>query len=274
MINYDNNIDFIAISNNPKHTSNYDNAGIKYIMIDLEINDKQERQLGRNTLISKHNLTDISKVKESLTSSELIVRINPYHNGSKDEINKVIDFGADWIMLPMAKTAREVIEVSKLIDGKVKLILLAETSSIMFHIEHLARDKYIDRVHIGLNDLSIDTNHKFLFSNMSSSIIKSLFDFLNQINIPCGIGGVGKFDSGIMNSKEIIAMHAVLNSDLVILSRTFFDQFDNESESIKESIAEQINLMREHYIKIRNTNSWEVVRDRFNNCLKLIKENN
>lgn len=274
MIDANNNLDFIAITNNPSYAFDYDRAGIKYIMIDLEINDKHERQRGRNTLISNHDFTDINKVKGSLSNSELIVRINPYYPGSEDEINKAVNFGADWIMLPMAKSAHEVVEVSKLIDGKVKLILLAETSSIMFHIEDLVKDQYIDRVHIGLNDLSIDTGHKFLFSNMSSSIMKSVLDYLDRVSIPCGIGGVGKFDSGIMNSKEIIAMHAALNSDLVILSRTFFDQLDNESEDIIESIKEQIKIMRNHYIKIKNTESWEVVKDRFNNCLRLIKENN
>ena len=60
--------------------------------------------------------------------------MNPIHNktanfeSSEDEILRIIDVGADIIMLPMYKTVAEVERFLKAVDGRAKTMLLAETS--------------------------------------------------------------------------------------------------------------------------------------------------
>ena len=59
-------------------------------------------------MISRHTLGDIKKIREAVKKSNLVVRINPIHHGTKKEIDRRFEDGADIIMLPYFKTAKEV----------------------------------------------------------------------------------------------------------------------------------------------------------------------
>ena len=78
-------------------------AGIDRIFFDLEFINKSERQRGRNTLILNNRAEDIPKIRDAIHSSELLVRVNSLHPDSKFEIDKVINYGADIVMLPMVR---------------------------------------------------------------------------------------------------------------------------------------------------------------------------
>ncbi len=54
-----------------------------------------------NTVQSKHTFEDIKAIKSvMLPGHELLVRSNPIHDGSQAEIAKIIECGADIVMLP------------------------------------------------------------------------------------------------------------------------------------------------------------------------------
>ena len=76
-------------------------------MVDLEHNGKAKRQKGRDTVISAH-MFRIYGICEPIYKHSLLVRINPINSFSKEEINEVIDAGADAIMLPFFKQKEEV----------------------------------------------------------------------------------------------------------------------------------------------------------------------
>ena len=88
------------ITNNPKVAKVAEDCGVKRVWVDLEIIGKEARQPGMNTVKSGHTLEDVSVIKNALTTSELLVRINPIYDGSEKEINEVINRGSDIIMLP------------------------------------------------------------------------------------------------------------------------------------------------------------------------------
>lgn len=96
------------ITNNPQVALIAEKYGVDRIWIDLETLGKEERQRGMNTVKSKHTIDDIKIIKPLLTRAEMLVRINPWHDGSEKEIEEVISAGADMIMLPMWKTVEEV----------------------------------------------------------------------------------------------------------------------------------------------------------------------
>ena len=54
-----------------------------------------------NTVISNHKLNDIIKIKKCIGNSTLLVRSNPIHKKIREEIENIINNGADIIMLPM-----------------------------------------------------------------------------------------------------------------------------------------------------------------------------
>jgi hypothetical protein len=65
------------ITNNEYVARIAEKSGVDIIFIDLEINGKHQRQGHLDTVISKHSISDISKVKSVLSKAKLLVRINP-----------------------------------------------------------------------------------------------------------------------------------------------------------------------------------------------------
>jgi len=108
------------ITNDAEIAKIAENAGVDWIFVDLEINGKEERQGHLDTVISKHEISDVKKIKSVLKKSKLLVRVNPIFEGSKDEIDSVIEYGADIVMLPFFKTKEEVNKFIGHVNGRAK----------------------------------------------------------------------------------------------------------------------------------------------------------
>ena len=111
------------ITNKPVVAQIAERAGVDRVFVDLEYIGKQERQAGLDTVQSHHTLQDVLTVRKAVTKSELLVRCNPIHEktsdypASKEEIDAIIENGADIIMLPYFKTVSEVEIFIKLVGG-------------------------------------------------------------------------------------------------------------------------------------------------------------
>src|SRR5712671_205366 len=82
-------------------------AGVDRIFVDLEMHGKRERQQGRDSVISNHTMDDVAAVRRVLTRSQLLVRVNPLHDGTAAEVDRAVALGADLLMLPMFRSAAE-----------------------------------------------------------------------------------------------------------------------------------------------------------------------
>ncbi len=69
--------------------------GIDRVWIDLETIGKEERQKGLDAVKSHHTVEDIRLIKPHLTTSEMLVRVNHWYEGSAAEIENTIAAGAD-----------------------------------------------------------------------------------------------------------------------------------------------------------------------------------
>ena len=96
------------ITNKPWVAKIAEAAGVDWIFIDMEYLDKAERQGGMDTVQSHHTLEDVKAIKNCLSTSKLLVRCNHIYDGSKAEIDTIINNGADIVMLPFFKTVREI----------------------------------------------------------------------------------------------------------------------------------------------------------------------
>ncbi len=105
-----------------------DHCGVDRVVVDLEILGKSERQGHLNTRISAHSLEDVRLIRPAVRQAELLVRINPIHEGSRAEIEAVIAAGADSLMLPYFHTLTEVQTFLEIVDGRTRTILLLETA--------------------------------------------------------------------------------------------------------------------------------------------------
>lgn len=162
------------ITNHPEIAKIAENAGVDRIFIDLEQIGKAERQGGMDTVQSLHSLDDIKKVKSVLLKTELLVRSNPIHEGSKEEIDTIIENGANIVMLPFFKTVNEVAKFIDLVSGRAKVMLLVETAEAVEKLDAILELDGIDEIHIGLNDLHLAYHMKFMFELLANGTVEYL----------------------------------------------------------------------------------------------------
>lgn len=219
-------------------------AGVDRIFIDLEINEKEARQGHLDTVISKHTIEDVGKIRSVLRSSELLVRVNPIYDGSPAEIDRVIEDGAEVVMLPMFTTVSEVEQFIALVNGRAKVCLLLETPQAMTRIDDILCVPGIDEVHIGLNDLHLGMHLDFMFELLSGGIVEYLCNKIAAKNIKYGFGGIARIGLGMLPAEHIIAEHHRLGSQMTILSRSFCDANKKSVEEVKDIFFEGIHGIR------------------------------
>ena len=152
-----------------------------------------------------------------------MVRVNPWHDNSVNEIEQAIAFGAQRIMLPMWKSKEETDNFLNLIHGRVKTTLLLETKEAVNCLGEVLKNEFIDEVYIGLNDLHLSYGLTFMFEPLTSGLVEEICQKLLKNKIPFGFGGIAKIGDGLLPSERIIAEHYRLGSTMVILSRSFCD---------------------------------------------------
>lgn len=210
------------ITNNPQIASIAQSAGVDRIFVDLEYIGKDQRQHNMDTVKNHHTVDDVKAVRAVLDKSELLVRVNPINPASQQEIDDVINAGADIIMLPMWTTVQEVKDFAAMVNGRVKAMLLLETDKASKIIDEVLSLNLVDEVHIGLNDLHLSQGKKFLFELLCDGTVDEIVSQIKKHNIPFGIGGFGKvFNGDMLPAENIIAEHYRLGSSMAILSRAF-----------------------------------------------------
>ena len=212
---------FMYITNDVNVALIAEKYGVDRIWIDLETLGKEERQKNMDSVKSNHSIEDIKKIAPLLTKSEMLVRINPINVNSENEINTVIDAGADIIMLPMWKSVDDVNTFLSIVDGRVKTTLLLETKEAVECLDKILELCHMDEIHIGLNDLHLSYNLSFMFELLSNGTVEKLCKKIAAKGIPYGFGGIAKLGEGILPAERIIMEHFKYGSTRAILSRSF-----------------------------------------------------
>ena len=244
------------ITNPPEVAKIAEVAGVDRIFVDMQYIGKADRQGGMDTVQSKHTVEDVQRIRESIHSSELLVRVNPIHGAtqdycsSKDEIDEVISRGADILMLPFFKKVEDVREFVQLVGGRAQTIPLVETPEAVENIDEILKINGIDEIFIGLNDLSLGYNKKFMFELLVDGTVENLCCKFRQKNIPFGFGGIASIGKGLLPSEYVIREHYRLGSTCSILSRSFCNvnnvkSLDKISDIFVNGIAEIRNFEKE-----------------------------
>jgi 2-keto-3-deoxy-L-rhamnonate aldolase RhmA len=243
-------MNFLFITNSPEIAKFVSNNGVNLIFIDIEINGKLERQGHLDTVISRHTIEDISRIRSAVPKNSLLVRINPLHDNSAAEINAVIEGGADILMLPMFRMPHEVSTFISLVAGRARCCLLIETVGAIENLSYYLKQPGIDQIHIGLNDLHLELGLDFMFQPLANELLDEVCAQIRESGIPFGIGGVARIGEGALPADILLAEHVRLGSSWAILSRTFHRQ----ALSVKEINAEmdfgsEIKKLRERYLE-------------------------
>ena len=241
------------ITNRPDVAQVAQRCGVDRIFVDMEYIGKEERQGGLDTVKSHHTVEDVKNLRKVLNETELLVRVNPIHEAgenwcsSKEEIDAVVEAGADIIMLPMAKTVDDIKKFVEYVGGRTKTMLLLETAEAKENIKEMLDVGGIDMVHIGLNDLHLSYGMKFMFQLLTDGTVEKLCKIIGSYSIPYGFGGIARLGFGMLPAEHVIAEHYRLGSSMAILSRSFCDIYKtSDMAEIQRLFEQELKKIREY----------------------------
>lgn len=248
-------MNLMILAADPQSAIEAQNAGVDRIFYDLEWIGKAERQHGRNTVKSNNNIDDIPAVREVLNESELLVRTNPIHAYSKEEVEKAIAYGADVLMLPMVMDQHDVEQYVEMVAGRAKVCIMIETAAAMARLDKILAIPGVDELFIGLNDLHISMGLTFMFELLSDGLVEYIAQKCNKVGMPFGFGGIARIGEGDLPSDNILGEHVRLGSTSVILSRTFKGVVGVDKNARKIDLSEEVRKVRN---RMEEINKWTV----------------
>ncbi len=212
----------LLITNDPQVATHAVTSGVGRIMIDTERLGKAERQAGRDTLISDHQITDVGRIRAVLPAADLLLRINPVHAGTEDEIAAGAAQGANQIMVPMVATVRDVERTAAACTRHgIGLIPLVETPAALARLHRIVEVPGVSEIYLGLNDLHQAMGLDFLFELVAGGLIDAAATICKRAGLPFGFGGIAGMSGGHVPGELVLAEHVRLGSTRVILSRAF-----------------------------------------------------
>ncbi len=214
-------IRFLFITSDPAVAAFAAERGVDRIFLDLEIHGKEARQGHLDTVVSRHRPEDVALLRPHVPAGGLLVRINPVHEATDAEVERVVAGGADIVMLPMFRGPRDVEVFTRAVAGRARTCLLIETVDAMRSLDECLSVPGVDEAHIGLNDLHLELGRRFMFEPLTEGLVDPMAATLREHDVPFGIGGVARTGEGLLPAELLLAEHARLGSTAAILSRTF-----------------------------------------------------
>lgn len=273
-------LQMMYITNNPQIARIAEKYSVDRIWVDLEQIGKKERQGGMNTVQSTHTIEDVQVIRNSIEGkAKLQVRVNPIYDDLKAEIDKVLEYGADIIMLPFFSTTEEVEKFIDMVDGRARTCLLLETVGAEKNLDEILEIPGIDEIHIGLNDLHLQYHMDFMFELLSNGKVEEICSKIKGKGIPYGFGGIAKLDEGMLPARHIIAEHYRLGSTMAILSRSFYDSWiADDMEEVERTFKYGLGEIREYEKRLEKESdaffehNRKVVQEEVESILKVIRD--
>jgi hypothetical protein len=236
-------LELIQITNDPAFARRCDALAGFRLWVDLERLGKAERQAGRNTFISVHDLDDVGRIKRVLRQSSLMVRVNPLNDGTPAEVDAVLAGGADQLMLPMFTNGSQLRDFAKLVAGRAPIVALLETGAALECLDDWIETPGLAEVYVGLNDLHLSLGHRFMFEPLALGLVDQVAVAAKRQGLRFGFGGIARPDEGMLPGRDVLAEHLRLGSGSVILSRTFHrgddsEAFESEVTKLREAERE------------------------------------
>lgn len=227
-------------------------AGVDAIVVDWECGGKHDRQAGADTEINRHTLDDLRRVRAA-TNGRVICRVNAPHAGSAEEVGLAIGAGADEILVPMVRSADDVVRMLELVNGRRGVGILIETEDAVRAAADLCALP-LSRVYVGLNDLAIDRGARNIFH----AVVDGTVAAVRQVcPLPFGFGGLTRPDAGRpIPCRLLIAEMARLGTQFSFLRRSYHR--DMRGRDAADEVPRLLAAIRE----ARARSAAEVERDR------------
>lgn len=262
------------ITNNPVVAQIAQKSGVDRIWLDMEYIGKEQRQPCMDTVKNHHTIEDIQNIRPIITTSQVMVRVNPLHPATKDycsskeEIDNAIKSGADVVMLPMFRTRKDAEQFIEYVDGRATVQLLVETKEANENIDDILKAEGIDEIHIGLNDLHLAYKMKFMFELLCDGTVSRLCRKFKDKGLKYGFGGIARVGYGMLPAEYVIAEHYALGSTRAILSKSFC----NANIVSNPAEIEDIFIDGVRNIRLKELEVAQFTQEQYENNRKIIKE--
>lgn len=198
-------------------------SGVDRVFVDLETRGKADRQRGLGMHLSDSQLEDVSRVRAVVPAGRLLVRINAPWERTADEVEAVVSAGADFVMVPMFRTAEEIARACEAASGRAVVVPLVETAEAAAIARSVMALDGVGEAYVGLNDLALSFGQRFLFRAMLDERFGALCEDLQESGKPFGIGGIGRMGTGDVPADLLLGEYLRRGASRVILSRAFRD---------------------------------------------------
>jgi 2-keto-3-deoxy-L-rhamnonate aldolase RhmA len=222
-----------------------DRAGIDRVGLDLERLGKQARQADDPTMwLSPHVEGSLAAVRAELSRASVFVRTNPLHAGWRDEVDRLLDAGAEVLMLPDFGSADDVAEALAVIGRRALLVPLLETVDALADVERLARLEGLVEVHVGLNDLSRGLGVRNRFAVLVRPELERAAVTLRAAGLRVGVGGIARADSSASSTRElpipsdlVYAQYPRLGATGALIARSFLAGLPSGDGALRDAVA-------------------------------------
>lgn len=234
------------LSREPEWIRAADLAGIERIGIDIERHGKRRRQAAiPGARISSHRLADLKTIASIVKSSHVFARLNPLYQGTRDEVARALDFGAESLMLPQFERPEQAARFVEFVDGRAEVVLLLETAPAVARVREIAAVDGVSEIMIGLNDLALALKLDHPMELVGSDLMEHLSAVIRGAGRRFGFGGVADPRvTGLPFSPDwLLARHAELRTGSAWIARSFFagglrpDGFAEALASLRARIA-------------------------------------
>ncbi|MEO7414392.1 MAG: aldolase/citrate lyase family protein [Opitutaceae bacterium] len=192
-------------------------AGVTSLVIDWRNQTKHARLKSGETEMGRHTVAQLEEVVKSV-AIPVTVRINGLPGGEA-EMETALDYGARILMLPMARSAREVEKFVKRVRGRAKTIVQIETPELVADCANL-RSVPWDYAFIGLKDLMISRGKNWLWEPLHDGTLDAVCGHLAGRQI--GFGGITVIGGGQpLRFTDLMREYGRLGCTFSFLRRTF-----------------------------------------------------
>ena len=249
------------ITNKPEVAQAAYAGGVTRLFVDWEIHNKQERQGHLDTVISRHSYEDALQIRKAVPDAELLIRLNPFHDGTKEEVEQALSAGADLIMLPMFTKIEEINSLCEMVNGRAAVVPLIETVEALEMVESIAEIDGVYELYVGLNDLHRALNLKFMFEPVANGLLDRVANVAKKNKRRFGFGGIAKLDDGMVSGEMVLTEHLRLASNAVILSRTFYREDEVQPKDVNHAFSHELEKLRKAEYELSKRSAEQINND-------------
>lgn len=200
-------------------------AGVDRVGVDIERLGKAERQDYLGARISDHELEDLEELAGHAGGALLFARVNPLHDGSRQEVDRAIALGARVIMLPYFRDAATAASFVNFVGGRAAPVLLVETVAATRAIREISRVEGVAEIMVGLNDLHRELGLASHFDVVVSGLMERIAAEVHEAGVRFGFGGLARVDDNALAVPPdlVCAQYARLGATSAWLARSFYN---------------------------------------------------